>query len=118
MRLDNVIFCSKLFHTLSFARQWVAHGFFLVDGQKVNIPSYQVKPGQVIGIVERKKDKVFKNKLIKDNLEKDQKIPSYLELDKQKMVVVCHRYPTDKELIELNKNIDINLVVEWYSKKA
>ena len=56
-RLDNVVYRSGLAQTRRLARQLVNHGHFLVDGKKTNIPSYSVKPGQIIQVKENKIDK-------------------------------------------------------------
>ena len=113
-RLDNIMLLSGLFNTLPSARQRVAHDFFLVDGRKVNIPSFQVKPNQIISVKESKKEKFIGSEIIKKNLEKNKKIPAYLQLDKDLLNVKCIRYPTKQELEELNKekNIDIYPIVE------
>jgi len=105
-RLDNLIFKSGLVNTLGFARQLVSYKHFLVDGKKVNIPSYKIEPGQVISL---KKEKMKENKLIKSNLEQNPKVPPYIAFDKQKLTVTYLRYPTVEEL---SKDIDPSLIVE------
>ena len=111
-RLDNLIFKSGLVNTLGFARQLVSYKHFLVDGKKVNIPSYKIEPGQVISL---KKEKMKENKLIKSNLEQNPKVPPYIAFDKQKLTVTYLRYPTVEEL---SKDIDPSLIVEWYNRKV
>ena len=111
-RLDNLIFRSGLVSTIDFAREWVSHGHFLVDGKKVKTPSYKVEPGQNISF---KKEKNKENKLIKNNLERNVKTPLYLNLDRQKLIINYLRYPLPEEL---NKNIFHPLVVEWYNRKV
>ena len=111
-RLDNLIFKPGLVNTLGFARQLVSYKHFLVDGKKVNIPSYKIEPGQVISL---KKEKMKENKLIKSNLEQNPKIPPYIAFDKQKLTITYLRYPIVEEL---SKNIDTSLVVEWYNRRV
>ena len=111
-RLDNLIFKSGLVNTLGFARQLVSYKHFLVDGKKVNIPSYKIEPGQVISL---KKEKMKENKFIKSNLEQNPKVPPYIAFDKQKLTVTYLRYPTVEEL---SKDIDPSLIVEWYNRKV
>jgi small subunit ribosomal protein S4 len=111
-RLDNLIFKSGLLNTIDFAREWVSHGHFLVNGEKVKIPSYKVEPGQVISL---KKEKMKENKLVKSNLEKNTKIPPYIAFDKQELIITYLRYPTREEL---NKDIDIDAIVGWYNRKV
>jgi small subunit ribosomal protein S4 len=105
-RLDNLVFRSGLVHTRRLSRQLVSHGHFLVDGQKVKTPSYQVKSGQVISL---RKEKMAENKLIKSSLEQNIKVPSYLNFDRQKLTIIYLRYPA---IEELNRGINTNLVVE------
>ncbi|CAG8463976.1 1069_t:CDS:2 [Ambispora leptoticha] len=105
-RLDNVVFRSGIVHTRRLARQWVSHGHFLVDGQKVKIPSYQVKPDQVISL--RRKE-MAENKLLKNSLEQNIKVPPYINFDKKKLIITYLRYPASEEF---NKGINTDLVVE------
>src|SRR5689334_14543282 len=81
-RLDNLISKSGLVNTRGFAREWVSHGHFLVNGKKVNIPSYKIKPGQVISL---RKQEIKENKLIKNSLEQNIKVPPYLTFDREKL---------------------------------
>ena len=111
-RLDNLVFRSGLINTLPFARQWVVHGHFLVNGKKVKSPDWQVKPGQIIGL---RKEKMHENKLIKGNLEKNTKLPPFLDLNKQKLNITYLRYPA---MEELDEGINTSLVMEWYDKKV
>jgi small subunit ribosomal protein S4 len=106
LRLDNVVFQSGIVNTLRFARQLVSYGHFLVDGKKVNIPSYKIEAGQVISL---RKEKMKENKLIKGSLEQNAKTPPYINLDKQKFTISYLRHPLPEEL---NKTIDTSLVVE------
>lgn len=110
-RLDKLVFLSGLTNTLPFAREWVSHGHFLVNGRKVKTPSCKIEPGQVISL---KKEKMKENKLIKSNLEKNSKVPPYLAFDKQKLTITYERYPRPEEL---DKDIDTNSVVEWFSRR-
>lgn len=105
-RLDNLVFRSGLVNTLRFARQLVSYKHVLVDGKTINIPSYQLTPGQVISL---KKEKMKENKLIVSNLERNIKFPSYLSFDKQKLVITYLRYPLSEEL---EKNVNVPLLTE------
>lgn len=112
-RLDNVVFRSGIVNTLGFARQLVSHGHALVDGKKVTIPSFRLKPGQTISL---KKEKMAENKLIKDSLAQNAKIPSFLDFKRKgtEININFSRYPNSDEL---EKGIDTSLVVEWYNRK-
>lgn len=112
-RLDNVVFRSGVVNTLGFARQLVSHGHALVDGKKVTIPSFRLKPGQTISL---KKEKMAENKLIKDSLAQNIKIPSFLDFKRKETEININfsRYPNAEEL---EKGIDTSLVIEWYNRK-
>ena len=110
-RLDNVIFRLGYAATRREARQLVTHGHFTVNGKKVNIPSYQVKPGMIIALKESSRSiERFKN-----NLEDNAAIviPRWLEFDAANMVGKVVALPT-REDIDLP--IEEHLIVELYSK--
>jgi small subunit ribosomal protein S4 len=105
-RLDNVVLRSGLANTLGFARQLVSYSHILVNGKTINIPSYKIKPGQVINL---KKQKMMENKIIKSSLEQNTKVPSHISFDKKKLTISYLRHPAAEEL---TKGIDASLVVE------
>ena len=81
-RLDNVVYRLKLAQTIFHAQQLVAHGHILVDGRRVNIRSFQVKPGMIVSV----KAKSHKNPIILQALEnKSRELPEYLEFDEKKL---------------------------------
>ncbi len=108
-RLDNVVYRLGFATSRSQARQLVSHGHFLVNGKKVNIPSYLTKEGDVISVRNEKK-KYFQN--IKNTL-KDHKPLSWLTLDHQKLEGKIVSLP---RMEEADINANIHLVVEYYSK--
>ena len=110
-RLDNVVFRLGFAATRREARQMVNHGHFTVDGKKVNIPSYQVKPGMVITLKESSRS-IERFKL---NLEANayHVIPKWLDFDAANMVGKVVAAPT-REDIDLP--IEEHLIVELYSK--
>jgi len=110
-RLDNVIYRSGLANSRTKARQLVSHGLFLINGKKVNIPSYQVKTKDEITIKpEKNKAKVFSE--LEKKLEKYE-TPAWIHLDlKEKKVKVLNK-PTGKELEQI---FNPRLIVEFYSK--
>ena len=110
-RLDNVVFRLGYAATRREARQLVNHGHFTVNGKKVNIPSYQVKPGMVIALKESSRSiERFKNNL-EDNAY--HVIPRWLEFDAANMVGKVVALPT-REDIDLP--VEEHLIVELYSK--
>jgi len=108
LRLDNVVYRLGLVPSRSVARQLVRHGHILVDGKKVDIPSYQVKPGQVINL----NPKAMKIEVVKKSLaEKKKEIPSWLQ--KKAAVGKIIRLPTREEI---GADIAEQLIVEYYSR--
>ena len=110
-RLDNVVFRLGFASTRREARQMVNHGHFTVNGRKVNIPSYQVKPGMVIALREASRS----IERFKMNLENNayHVVPKWLEFDATNMIGKVVAVPT-KEDIDLP--IEEHLIVELYSK--
>ncbi|OCN04222.1 30S ribosomal protein S4 [Erysipelotrichaceae bacterium MTC7] len=109
-RLDNVVYRMGFAPTRRAARQLVNHGHFLVDGKKVDIPSYQVKPGQVVEVKEKSKNL----QLINDSLEAVYKAPAFVDVDKNAKKGTYVRTP---ERNELNAEINELLVVEFYNRQ-
>lgn len=108
-RLDNVVYRLELATTRRQARQLVNHGHITVDGKRVDIPSYEVKPGQVISLRERSKNL----QVVKDALEAVVGRAPFVSFDENKMEGSLVRLP---EREELDANIDEALVVEYYNK--
>ena len=111
-RLDAVVYRMKFVPTVFSARQFVNHGHLLVNGKRVNIPSYQVKPGDVIEI--RTKSKEIPLVLGAVQLaERD--IPEYIDVDHKIMKGTYVRVPTLTE-VPYPVQMEPNLVVEFYSR--
>lgn len=112
-RLDSVIFRMHLASSRSQARQLVSHGHFLVNGKAVNIPSYQIKPGDVIEVKETSKKMIA----ILEALKEVSKSGNYpwinLDIDAQKGTFVS--YPERSAVVDL-ADVKEQLVVELYSK--
>lgn len=108
-RLDNLVYRMGIARTRRQARQIVNHGHILVDGKRVNIPSYRVKPGQTISVRERSKNL----QIIKEALEINNHVPDYLSLDREKLEATYTRFP---ERSELPAEIKEQLIVEFYSR--
>lgn len=108
-RLDNIVYRMDLASTRSGARQFVNHGHVSVNGRKVDIPSYQVKPGDVVAVRENSKD----HKAMKESLEKVTKTVDYVSFDKNKLEGTYIRLP---ERSELSSDVNESLVVEFYNK--
>ena len=108
-RLDNVVYRMGFATTRRGARQLVNHGHITVNGKKVDIPSYRVKPGDVIAIKENSSD----HKGIEIALANKVKRPDFINYDESKRIGTYVRYP---ERSELNADINESLIVEFYSR--
>lgn len=108
-RLDNVVYRMGLANTRRGARQLVNHGHVLVNGKKVDIPSFNVKPGSTISIKEKSVD----HPAVKAALENKVSTPAFVEFDPKKMTGTYVRYP---ERNELNAEINESLIVEFYNR--
>ncbi len=109
LRLDNVVYRLGLGMSRAEARQIVNHGHITVNGKKVNIPSYQVKVGDVIAVKENKANlEMFKNlKDIKVNT------PKWLEMNNETLTGKVLALP---ERDDIDLNIKEHLIVEFYSR--
>ncbi len=107
-RLDNVVFRLGIAPTRAAARQLVSHRHITVNGEIVNIPSYSVREGDIVGVREKSKSL----EVITDSLA-SRKSYSWLEWDDEKMQGKFLNYPAREEIPE---NIKEHLIVELYSK--
>ncbi|MDO5410771.1 MAG: 30S ribosomal protein S4 [Lachnospiraceae bacterium] len=110
-RIDNVVFRAGFARTRREARQVVDHKQLLVNGKKVNIPSYQIKAGDVITVKETKKD----SQRYKDILEvtAGRIVPEWIDVDTETLTITIKSLPT-REMIDVPVNE--MLIVELYSK--
>ncbi len=108
-RLDNIVYRLGMAKTRRAARQVVNHGHICVNGIKVDIPSYQVKPGDIITVKEQSLD----HPAIKEAVESSLGTPKFVEFDKAKLTGKYLRLP---ERSELNPDINESLVVEFYNR--
>jgi len=108
-RLDNIVYRLGMAKTRRAARQVVNHGHIVVNGIKVDIPSYQCKPGDVITVKEQSLD----HPAIKEAVETSLGTPKFVEFDKAKLTGKYLRLP---ERSELNQEINESLVVEFYNR--
>ena len=108
-RLDNLVYRMGLAATRRAARQIVNHGHILVNGKKVDIPSYSVKVGDTISV----KENSMEHGAIKNALELNLTTPAFVEFDKTKMTGKFVRLP---ERSELNADINESLIVEFYNR--
>ena len=108
-RLDNLVYRMGLARTRRSARQIVNHGHILVNGIKVDIPSYTCKPGDIISVKENSLDHAG----IKETIELNISTPAYVEFDNKKLTGKYVRIPDRREL---NQEINEQLIVEFYNR--
>lgn len=109
-RLDNIVYRLGFATTRRQARQLVNHGHFTINGKKANIPSMQVKIGDVVAVKETSRNL----KVIKESLEATTHVPGFVEVDAEKLEGKYVRFP---ERSELNQEINEQLIVEFYNQK-
>ncbi len=111
-RLDAVIYRASIVPTVFAARQFVNHKHVTVNGQIVNIPSYQVKPGDVIEV--REKGKTIPMVLTATQ-QPEREVPEYVDVDLKAMKVTFIRTP-QLEDVPYPVQMEPNLIVEFYSR--
>ncbi len=108
-RLDNLVYRMGMASTRRAARQVVNHGHIMVNGIKVDIPSYTCKPGDIISV----KEQSLNHAAIKAAVEATLNYPAFVEFDKNKLTGTFLRYP---DRSELNQEINESLIVEYYNR--
>ena len=111
-RLDNLVYKAKFVPTIFASRQFVNHGHVLVNGKRVNIPSYMVKVGDVISVREKSRQM----NMVVSAMESDlHEVPAYLEVDTKKMEARYTFVPKFED-IPYAAVMEPNLVIEFYSR--
>ncbi len=108
-RLDNVVFRMGIAPTRSAARQLVGHRHITVNGEKVNIPSYQLKAGDVVGVREKSKSL----QAITSSLDNARHVYEWITWNGEKME---GNYVSVPQMIQIPENINVQSIVELYSK--
>src|SRR5690349_1515540 len=111
-RLDTVIFRAKFVATPFAARQFINHGHVKVNGRRVNIPSYRVKPGDVIEVKEKSRQLAS---VLEATQLAERDVPDYIEVDHTKMTAKLARVPQITE-VPYPVQMEPHLVVEYYSR--
>ena len=110
-RLDNVVYRLGFARTRKEARQTVRHGHIMVNGRRVDIPSYQVKAGDVVAVASKAKDLLpIKEAIVAAN---GKAAPAWLEVDIEKLQGSVLQTPVRNQI---DLEIDAQLIVELYSK--
>lgn len=112
LRLDNIVYKLGLADSRKFARQLISHGHILVNGKKVNIPSFETRIKDKVSIKPKSKEDKYFKEVLPQRL-KDVKIPSWLSFDLKKLEGEVLAMPAREEL---DATIQEQLIVEYYSK--
>ena len=110
-RLDNVVYRMGFATTRRFARQLVTHGHILVDGKRLDIPSYSVKAGQKIEVIEKSKNNPQISRAI--DLTAQTGIVAWVDVEKEKRYGIFSRVPEREEVVI---PVEERFIVELYSK--
>ena len=111
-RLDNVVYRAGFARTRRHARQLVSHGHFLVNGKKVNIPSFQVTQYDVIDV--REKSLEMTPFIVARETHGERPVPGWMEVLPNRMRILIHQLPVRAQI---DLTIQEQLIVEYYSKK-
>ena len=110
-RLDNVVFRMGLATTRRESRQLVTHGHFSVNGKRIDIPSYRIKPGDVISLRENSRKSTKFKEIVE--LTNGRVVPLWLEANKEDFSAKVVRMPVKEDL---DYEVEEHLIVELYSK--
>ena len=110
-RLDNVVYRMGFATTRRFARQLVTHGHILVDGKRVDIPSYSVRAGQKIEVIEKSKNNPQISRAL--DLTEQTGIVAWVDVEKEKRYGIFSRIPEREEVVI---PVEERFIVELYSK--
>ncbi|MBU3730500.1 MAG: 30S ribosomal protein S4 [Beijerinckiaceae bacterium] len=111
-RLDAVVYRAKFVATVFAARQFINHGHIRVNGKRVNIASYQVKPGDVVEVKQASKQLAI---VLEANALAERDVPDYIEADHNKQTAKFIRVPTLAD-VPYAVQMEPSLVVEFYSR--
>ncbi|MCD7059977.1 30S ribosomal protein S4 [Pelagibacterium xiamenense] len=111
-RLDAIVYRAKFVPTVFAARQFVNHGHVLVNGKRVNIPSYNCQPGDVIELREKSKQLAI---VLEATQLAERDVPDYVDADHNKMTATYVRVPALSD-VPYPVQMEPNLVVEFYSR--
>ena len=110
-RLDNVVFKLGLARSRRAARQLVSHGYFMVNSRPVNIPSFEVKKGQIVSLKKTKRNKnLIKNLTL---VLKNYQVPDWLKLNQEKLEGKIIKEPSGEDI---GVPLDVSAIFEFYSR--
>ncbi|XWX03085.1 30S ribosomal protein S4 [Aggregatilineales bacterium SYSU G02658] len=108
-RLDNLVYKAGIAATIWAARQLVVHGHILVNGARIDLPSYLLDAGDVVSVSEKMKD----NPHVVESMESNTSYPPYISVDKAKKSATLLRIPDETEI---QIPVNVQLVVEFYNR--
>ncbi len=111
-RLDAVVYRAKFVPTVFAARQFVNHGHVMVNGRRVNIPSYQVRDGDVVEVKEKSRNIGM---VLEAMASPERDVPDYIRVDERKMTATFLRAPKLED-VPYPVTMEPNLVIEFYSR--
>jgi len=111
-RLDTVVYRAKFVPTMFAARQFINHGHIKVNGKRVNIASYKLKPGDVIEVKEASKQLAI---VLESNALGERDVPDFIEADHSKQTAKFTRIPSTSE-VPFPVMMEPHLIVEYYSR--
>ena len=112
-RLDNVVYRTGLARTRRQARQLVSHGHFLVNGKKVNVPSYRVSQYDIIDVRDKSRTMLWFEEATENLVDADKVIPAWLQVVPSTLRILVHQLP---ERAQIDVPLQEQLIVELYSK--
>jgi len=110
-RLDNVVYRAGLARTRRQARQFVVHGHFLVNGQKVDIPSYRVSQHDVIDLAEKVRN--LTPHIVNRETHNEREVPAWMQVIPERGRILIHQLPVREQIVV---DVQEQLIVELYSK--
>ena len=112
-RLDNVVYRAGLARTRRQARQLVSHGHSLVNGKKVNVPSYRVSQYDIIDVRDKSRTMLWFEEATENLVDADKVIPAWLQVVPSTLRILVHQLP---ERAQIDVPLQEQLIVELYSK--
>lgn len=112
-RLDNVVYRAGFAATRRQARQLVVHGHFLVNGKKVNVPSYRVSQYDIIDVRDKSRTMLWFEEATENLVDTDKVIPAWLQVVPSTLRILVHQLP---ERAQIDVPLQEQLIVELYSK--
>ena len=112
-RLDNVVYRAGLARTRRQARQLVSHGHFLVNGKKVNVPSYRVSQYDIIDVRDKSRTMLWFEEATENLVDADKAIPAWVQVVPSTLRILVHQLP---ERAQIDVPLQEQLIVELYSK--